>query len=146
MILGHLDLDVVRVADLDLDLVARIVPARARQEHAQPQRRGEAHGPLGLGLVGASVIGLAVPARGQLALGLVIRVGLAVGLGREEPGEVPARRRQRQHLSRPGRAIPRAIRRVRLERPHEIGLQGRDQALANLDFGHASPAYTHLAA
>jgi hypothetical protein len=94
-----LDLVVVGVRDLGDERVARLLGAR-RQVHAEAHRRGEAHGPLGLGLFGPRIVRLALAPRRELAAVRVHVIGLGRtrSLRREEAREVPARGREREGL------------------------------------------------
>lgn len=86
---------------------------------------------LGLGLVLAGVLGLAVAAGREVVDGVgVVVVGGPVELRGEEAGEVPARGREREDLLA-------AAGEVRGEEgADEVGLEGVDEALAYFGGGH----------
>lgn len=120
-VLRRLDLVVVGEREIHLQIIA--LPRR--EKHAQPHRRRKAYGTLGLVLLRvARVLRLAVVVRREPALlrVLVVDLGLAALVRREKPREIPARRRQRQHLL----AARGMIRRD--EGPDEVRVQRLDEA------------------
>ena len=131
VVLGDVLLDVFGVGELDLDVVDGAARRGRREEHGQAHRGREAMRALGLGLVRAGVLGLALAARREVADGVgVVRVGGAVELRGEEAGEVPARGREREDLLT-------AAGEVRGEEgADEVGLEGVDEALAYFGGGH----------
>lgn len=98
-------------------------PAR-REQHAEPHRGGEAMPLLGRRLRRCRLLGLVLGAREVVLGGRIAR--LTIPLGREEPGQVPARRRERQHLVGRARVIG------RIERPDQIRLERAHQRVAHV--------------
>jgi hypothetical protein len=91
VVLGDVLHDIFGVGELDLDMVDGGPGRGRREEHREAHRGREAMRPLGLDLLLAGVLGLAVAAGREVADGVgVIRVRRAVELRGEEARQVPA--------------------------------------------------------
>src|SRR5262249_33918173 len=87
--------------------------------------------------VGPGILCLRLAARSETAVlrVLVVFVGNAATLRREEAREVPARGGDRQHL------LPTLRMRIRDEGTDEIGFEGLDERLSDVGFFHESKSF-----